>query len=33
MLNEMEHYGEGVYACVMDSYDYENALNNVLPRS
>ena len=32
MLNEMEHYGEGLYACVMDSYDYDHALDVVLPR-
>ncbi|KAG0338438.1 hypothetical protein BG004_007220 [Podila humilis] len=24
-------FGEGVYACVMDSYDYERALRDVLP--
>ena len=32
MLNEIKHYGKGLYACVMDSYDYDNALQNVLPR-
>ena len=32
MLNEIEHYGEGLYACVMDSYDYDYALDAVLPR-
>ncbi len=32
MKNEIEHYGEGLYACVMDSYDYDNALDNVLPK-
>mmetsp|Transcript_37019 Transcript_37019/g.98398 ORF Transcript_37019/g.98398 Transcript_37019/m.98398 type:complete len:292 (-) Transcript_37019:600-1475(-) len=32
LLNEIEHYGEGVYSCVMDSYDYDNALNVVLPK-
>ena len=33
MRNEIEHYGEGLFACVMDSYDYDNALDNVLPKS
>ena len=32
MKNEIEHYGEGLYACVMDSYDYDHALDVVLPR-
>ena len=32
MKNEIEHYGEGLFACVMDSYDYDNALDNVLPK-
>lgn len=27
----LKHYGSGVCACVMDSYDYANALDNVLP--
>ncbi|KAI8607469.1 nicotinate phosphoribosyltransferase family-domain-containing protein, partial [Chytriomyces sp. MP71] len=31
MLKLLETYGEGVCACVMDSYDYSNALNNILP--
>ena len=26
------HFGDGLYACVMDSYDYDNALNVVLPK-
>mmetsp|Transcript_21467 Transcript_21467/g.53939 ORF Transcript_21467/g.53939 Transcript_21467/m.53939 type:complete len:556 (+) Transcript_21467:40-1707(+) len=30
--NEIDHFGGGVFACVMDSYDYDNALNEVLPR-
>ncbi|KAG0082420.1 hypothetical protein BGZ92_011758 [Podila epicladia] len=29
MINE---FGAGVYACVMDSYDYERALRDVLPQ-
>eukprot|EP00835_Amoeboradix_gromovi_P003574 NODE_242_length_13076_cov_0.518379.p3 type:complete len:435 gc:universal NODE_242_length_13076_cov_0.518379:5107-6411(+) len=29
--NMIEKYGEGVYACVMDSYDYVEALSSVLP--
>ena len=28
MINK---FGTGVYACVMDSYDYAAALNEVLP--
>uniref|UniRef100_A0A7S4KY47 Nicotinamide phosphoribosyltransferase n=1 Tax=Guillardia theta TaxID=55529 RepID=A0A7S4KY47_GUITH len=32
MLNEIEHFGDGLFACVMDSYDYDNALNVVLPK-
>ncbi len=32
MLNEIHHYGDGVMACVMDSYDYDNALDRVLPK-
>jgi len=31
MENMMEHFGQGAYAIVMDSYDYTNALENVLP--
>ena len=31
MLNLMAQYGEGVYACVMDSYDYAQALSRLLP--
>lgn len=27
----IEHFGAGVYACVMDSYDYQKALDTVLP--
>ncbi|KAI7829479.1 nicotinate phosphoribosyltransferase family-domain-containing protein [Gamsiella multidivaricata] len=27
----IEHFGEGVFACVMDSYDYQRALDSVLP--
>lgn len=29
--NELELFGEGVCACVMDSYDYSVALGKVLP--
>jgi len=29
--NELEHFGQGVCACVMDSYDYSHALESVLP--
>jgi nicotinic acid phosphoribosyltransferase len=32
MLNEIEHFGSGLFACVMDSYDYDYALSDVLPR-
>ena len=31
MLKLLELYGTGVCACVMDSYDYTNALEQVLP--
>ncbi|KAF9436244.1 hypothetical protein BGZ76_004499 [Entomortierella beljakovae] len=27
----IQNFGEGVFACVMDSYDYQRALDNVLP--
>jgi len=27
----ISNFGEGVYACVMDSYDYQRALDSVLP--
>eukprot|EP01094_Clydonella_sp_ATCC50884_P029098 TRINITY_DN898_c0_g1_i5.p1 TRINITY_DN898_c0_g1~~TRINITY_DN898_c0_g1_i5.p1 ORF type:complete len:347 (+),score=109.69 TRINITY_DN898_c0_g1_i5:151-1041(+) len=30
--NMVRKYGKGVYAVVMDSYDYERALDHVLPR-
>jgi nicotinamide phosphoribosyltransferase len=30
--NEIEHFGDGLFAAVMDSYDYDNALNEVLPK-
>ncbi|KAK3285682.1 hypothetical protein CYMTET_6723, partial [Cymbomonas tetramitiformis] len=29
--NMIEHFGEGLFACVMDSYDYSAALREVLP--
>jgi nicotinic acid phosphoribosyltransferase len=31
MLREISMYGSGAFACVMDSYDYSNALNKILP--
>ncbi|KAI8870877.1 nicotinamide phosphoribosyltransferase [Ramicandelaber brevisporus] len=31
ILRMIEKYGDKVFACVMDSYDYANALNEVLP--
>jgi len=31
MKNMIKHFGKGVYAIVMDSYNYSNALNNILP--
>jgi nicotinamide phosphoribosyltransferase len=31
MLNMIDHFGEGTFACVMDSYDYAAALEKVLP--
>lgn len=30
ILNMIDHFGDGVFACVMDSYDYTNAVTNVL---
>jgi nicotinic acid phosphoribosyltransferase len=32
MLNEIEHFGSGLFGCVMDSYDYDYALSDVLPK-
>ena len=29
--NMIEIYGDGLFACVMDSYDYANALDNIVP--
>ncbi len=29
MKNQIEHFGHSLFACVMDSYDYDNALNVV----
>jgi len=29
--NMISHYGKSTYACVLDSYDYTNCLNNILP--
>lgn len=31
VLNMIEHFGSGIFATVMDSYDYTAALNQVLP--
>jgi len=31
ILNTIEHFGTGIYATVMDSYDYERALFKVVP--
>ena len=31
ILNMIEKFGGGVYAIVMDSYDYANALTKILP--
>lgn len=31
ILKVIEQFGGGAFACVMDSYDYMNALENVLP--
>jgi len=29
--NMIKHHGKGLFACVMDSYDYTNCLDNILP--
>ncbi|KAJ2517617.1 hypothetical protein GGI11_003105, partial [Coemansia sp. RSA 2049] len=31
ILRTIEEYGDGVYACVMDSYDYARVLSDILP--
>lgn len=31
ILNMIEHFGSGIFAIVMDSYDYTRALDEVLP--
>ena len=31
ILNMIHHFGDGTFACVMDSYDYAAALEKVLP--
>ncbi|CAG8755505.1 3112_t:CDS:10, partial [Dentiscutata erythropus] len=31
ILRMIDRFGFGVFACVMDSFDYANALNNILP--
>jgi nicotinamide phosphoribosyltransferase len=31
ILKLIDRFGEGVFACVMDSYDYVRALQEVLP--
>eukprot|EP00179_Madagascaria_erythrocladioides_P026307 CAMPEP_0198337530 /NCGR_PEP_ID=MMETSP1450-20131203/28694_1 /TAXON_ID=753684 ORGANISM="Madagascaria erythrocladiodes, Strain CCMP3234" /NCGR_SAMPLE_ID=MMETSP1450 /ASSEMBLY_ACC=CAM_ASM_001115 /LENGTH=510 /DNA_ID=CAMNT_0044042349 /DNA_START=74 /DNA_END=1602 /DNA_ORIENTATION=- len=30
--NMIKHFGKGIFACVLDSYDYQNCLDNVLPK-
>lgn len=30
--NMIKHFGNGFFACVLDSYDYENCLTKVLPK-
>jgi len=30
--NMIKHFGDGFFACVLDSYDYDNCLTNVLPK-
>jgi nicotinic acid phosphoribosyltransferase len=32
ILNMIKHFGNGYFACVLDSYDYENCLTKVLPK-
>ncbi|CAG8799847.1 6453_t:CDS:2, partial [Racocetra persica] len=31
ILHIIRRFGSGIYACVLDSFDYANALNNILP--
>ncbi|CAL8467658.1 g7196 [Coccomyxa elongata] len=31
ILNMISHFGDGIFACVMDSYDYAKALSEVVP--
>jgi nicotinic acid phosphoribosyltransferase len=31
VLNLIEKYGSGIYSCVLDSYDYNKALSELLP--
>jgi len=31
ILNTIDHFGAGVYATVMDSYDYQRALDKIVP--
>jgi len=31
ILNMIEHFGDGVYATVLDSYDYQRALDKIVP--
>jgi len=31
ILRMIDKFGSGVFACVMDSFDYVNALNNIIP--
>eukprot|EP01108_Squamamoeba_japonica_P008271 TRINITY_DN727_c0_g1_i3.p1 TRINITY_DN727_c0_g1~~TRINITY_DN727_c0_g1_i3.p1 ORF type:complete len:350 (-),score=128.87 TRINITY_DN727_c0_g1_i3:526-1530(-) len=30
--NMIKHFGNGFFACVLDSYDYENCLTKILPK-
>lgn len=31
MMEMIEQFGDGIFACVMDSYDYAKALEEILP--
>lgn len=31
ILNMIDKFGDGPFACVMDSYDYKKALDEVVP--
>jgi len=30
--NMISHFGKGLFACVLDSYDYSNCLDNIIPQ-